>query len=147
MSVVKVDIQNYNGKKYTIYRIIDYTSPDPRVAMSVAYGIPLKNNNLQFLEPVFVIQFIQDMMDDMKTHEKVMVIIDITNFPIIAVSFGNTRDDLINDGTDIGIQMNKYYDQFTWQNKMFPLVFVNLNTNHTGFCVIDYDNKTFIQKK
>jgi len=145
MSSIKIDTQEYAGRIYNIYQIVDYTSPDNRIALCVAYGIPLKDNCLQYLDEKYVKPYVMDMMDAMTKHEKVMVIVDISQFPIIAVSFVNKKDDLINDGADIGVKMNKVYDDFTWENKTFPLLFVNLNISHTGLCIFDYDNCKFVK--
>lgn len=143
MSIVKTETQWSNGRKYNIYQITDYTSPDHRIAMSVAFSIQLEDNQIQFLDERFVMKFITEMMDEICEHEKVMIIVDITNFPFIAVSSCHTHEELINDDSDIGVNMNKYYEEFNWENKMFPVLFVNLHISHTGLCVFDYKNKKF----
>lgn len=145
MSALKIDTQQYGKHNYNIYQITDYTSLNSKVALSVAYGTQLKDNHLQYLEEELIKPFVTDMMDEMKQYEKVMVIVDISQFPIVAVSYVRDKEDLINDGTDIGLKMNLIYNEFTWENKRFPLIFVNMNISHTGLCIFDYENCKYIK--
>lgn len=148
MSCVKFDTRHWNSKEYNLYQVKDYTSPDHQIDMSVAFGIPFENNYLEYLEYLdekLIKPFVTDLMSKMEKYNKVMVIVDISQFPIIAVSFAHERYDLINDGTDIGVNMNRLYDEFTWKNKRFPLIFINLNITHTGLCLFDYETGKFVK--
>lgn len=146
MSAIKISNEDSHGRNFDIYQITDMTSPDPKIALSVAYGQPLYNNTVKFLSEIYTHIFITDLIPTIEKYQKLMIIIDVSNFPYIAVSYSYTKDDLINNESDIGIKLNKYYEQFTWENKIFPVLFVNLMASFTGLCIYDYNNKKYLEE-
>lgn len=141
---IKTDKKDDFGK-CDIWQIVDLTSSDIRVSMSVTMACPLNPNKLQFIDAEYVMIFALGMLDDMKKHDKALICVDITHFPWIYVSSSHSKEDLINNDSQISRDMVRVQNNFTWENMIIPIVIVNMHIMSTELLCLDYKKGIYVQ--